>query len=648
VFDAAIRRAGMLRVDTLQELFIAAETLSHLRESLALRTGDEAELADAERLTILTNGGGAGVMAADAAAAAGLALATLPEDVTKALDGVLPSLWSHANPVDMIGDAPPQRYIDALRILQDSPQTGQLLLIHAPTAIVPSADIAAALAPLAGASAGRLTTCWLGGPAVQAARERFGQAGIPCHDTPEDAVRALALVATYRRNQAMLMEAPPDRGDDPFDVQAIRAVVHGALKAGRRMLTEPEAKALLSAAGVPVVPTLVVKASPIAAQRAAEGIGYPVVLKILSPDLSHKSDVGGVALALGDGPAVNAAARAMLRRIRQLRPDARLEGFTVQAMVRRPQALELIAGTHLDELFGPVVLFGAGGTAVEVLQDRALALPPLNAPLARQLMARTRVARLLRGWRDVPAADTPAIERVLVALSRLMAEVPEIAGIDINPLLADAQGVIALDARVQVDPAAPGGAARFAIRPYPTELVQRLTWQDRPVTIRPIRPEDEQRHRQFLERITPADIRMRVFYSRRSIERSELARLTQIDYEREMALVATAPGPDGAEETLGTVRAVTDPDNHDAEFGILVRSDLKGKGLGRLLMNAMIDHLKRRGTKRLVATVLHENSEMLALGRALGFAPDAKLADGDGLAGIALDLQPAAGTASAR
>jgi acetyltransferase len=352
-----------------------------------------------------------------------------------------------------------------------------------------------------------------------------------------------------------------------------------------------------------------------------------------------------VALALEDADALREAALAMLRRVKRIRPDATLTGFTLQSMVQRPQALELIVGASIDALFGPVLLFGHGGTAVEVVADRAVALPPLNAPLARALMARTRVARLLAGWRDVPPADMAALYGVLIALSRLMADEPRIAELDINPLLADAEGVLALDARVRISAKAPGGAARFAIRPYPAELVESYVWAsengERTVTLRPIRPEDEAQHLVFLERVSPEDIRMRIFYSRRSIERTELARLTQIDYEREMAFVAVAAaleaGATPAEETLGVVRVVIDPDNHDAEFGVLVRSDLKGAGLGRRLMDKIIGFLRGRGTKRLVCTVLRENERMLELARDLGMKAEAEQSE-PGVVKLAMPL----------
>jgi len=635
VYDAAIRRAGMLRVDTLDDLFVAAETLAHLR---APPRGSE--LATLERLTIVTNGGGAGVMAADAAALAGVALAPLPDTTRAALDAALPANWSHANPVDIIGDAPVERYVQTLRTLLAEPATGSLLFVHAPTAIVPSADIAQALLPLAHETPGRLLGCWLGNPAVQAAREAFHGAGIATYDTPEQAVRAFALLVTYRRNQAQLMQAPPARaGTAALDIDRVRALVDDVLAAGREWLSEPEAKALLAACGVPVVGTQVCAPEAGAALVAAQAIGYPVALKILSPQITHKSDVGGVALDLEDPAELREALFAMKKRVARLRPDAAIDGFTVQSMVRRPKAIELIVGASVDPLFGPVLLFGAGGTAVEVVADRAVALPPLNPPLAQALVERTRVSRLLAGWRDVPAADTEAVVGVLTALSQLLADEPRIAELDINPLLADADGVIALDARVRVSAAAPGGAAHFAIRPYPSELVETSDWQGRTLTLRPIRPEDEAQHLEFLSKLEPIDIRMRVFYSRRSIERSELARLTQIDYEREMAFIATAPRESGdGEETLGVVRVTCDPNNQDAEFGIVVRSDLKGGGLGLRLMTKMIDCMKQRGTQRLVATVLAENTRMLELAQELGFVRDERPA-GDGTVAIYLPLR---------
>jgi acetyltransferase len=617
VFDAAVQRAGMLRVDTLQQLFDAALTLDRLAKGAPGIASD--------RLTIITNGGGAGVMAADAAAAAGLTLAPLGDTALAALNATLPANWSHANPVDLIGDAPEARYLAAFDALLADPGAGMLLFTHAPTAIVPSARIAEALAPKLQPHATRIVSAWLGGDAVAEARTRFQAAGLACYDTPEQAVQAVSMLATWRAHQAQLLEMPSaDGGEGPFDIAAAQAVIDSVLAEGRELLTEPEAKAVLAAAGIPVAATRRTSLDIDEVIAAARAIGFPVALKILSTDISHKSDVGGVVLDIGDEAAVRSAADAMLTRVRARRPDAALQGFSVQAMVKRSQALELIVGASLDAQFGPVILFGQGGTAVEVVADRALALPPLNRPLARALVERTRIAKLMHGWRDVPPVAMDAVLDTLVAVSRLLAALPAVVELDINPLLADARGVVALDARVGVKPGAPAGEARFAIRPYPAALAETWDFQGQPVRVRPIRPEDEARHLAFLERLDPEDVRLRIFYSRRSIERSELARLTQIDYEREMAFIVV----DGAGETLAVVRGITDPDNVEAEFGIVVRSDLKGGGLGERLMHKLIDYHRSRGTQVLRADVLAENTRMLTLARDLGFQIDARAAGG--------------------
>ncbi|HKX94804.1 MAG TPA: GNAT family N-acetyltransferase, partial [Methylibium sp.] len=393
-------------------------------------------------------------------------------------------------------------------------------------------------------------------------------------------------------------------------------------------LGDADAMALLAAYGVPVVPTRRVAPDGDAAVAAAAEIGYPVALKIASPDILHKSDVGGVVLGLADEAALRAAVDALLARVRERQPAARLDGLTVQCMASRPRAHELIVGAHLDALFGPVLLFGAGGTAVEVLADRAVALPPLNRALAADLVSRTRIARLLAGYRDRPAAQLDAVHDVLIAVAALLADRPEVAELDINPLLADEHGVLAVDARVRVSAARPGGQARFAIRPYPAELAETIDWRGQRLVVRPIRPEDEPAHRRFIERLDPDDIRMRIFHTRRELPHSELARLTQIDYEREMALVAVEAADNGQEgDTLGVVRAVADPDNVDAEFAIIVRSDLKGRGLGRLLMQRIIDHARRHGTQRLIGDVLQGNRAMLDLAQSLGFTVDVQASD---------------------
>lgn len=662
VFDAAIRRAGGLRVPTLQDLFLAAETLARGRRAAGAAgpvpngfTDVDGEAQAARGLVILTNGGGAGVMAADEAAARGVPLATLAGATVARLDAALPAVWSRANPVDIIGDAPAARYVAALEGLLDDPATDALLFIQAPTAIVSSTEVARALVPLARRAEGRFFACWLGDTdhgAVAGAVQVFREAGIPVYATPEEAVRAVAMQVDYRRHQALLLQAPATQppAAAPEARETIAATVRAALADGREMLTEPEAKAVLAAAGIPVVATrtvalagdaddpAAVAACADAAVAAAGAIGWPVALKLLSHAISHKSDVGGVALNLATEAALRDALGAMAARVRRLRPDADIAGFTVQAMVRRGHARELIVGASLDPMFGPVVLFGQGGTSVEVVGDRALALPPLNEPLARDLVDRTRVAKLLAAWRDTPAADRDALHRVLVAVSDLLAAVPELAELDINPLLVDADGAIALDARIRLDASRPAGAAHFAIRPYPIEQVRDVDWNGRHLTLRPVRPGDEAQHLAFLQSLDPEDLRMRIFHSRRTIAPSELARLVKIDYARESAIVAVERSTDGTEATLGVVRAVTDPDNRDAEFGVIVRSELKGRGLGELLLGTLVGQLRAQGTQRLVGTVLDGNAPMIALARRLGFSVG--VADGDGVRALVLALQP--------
>ena len=630
VIDAAIRRAGLLRVDTLDELFLAAETLT--RFSADTRRG----------LTLLTNGGGAGVIAADAAARAGIALPEPGPALMSALCAKLPPTWSHGNPIDIIGDAPVVRYTDTLRTLLADPEVGTILFMHSPTAIVRSDDIAHACVPIMRGNDKGLLACWLGDAAVSEARHVFEEAGIPCFATPEEAVRAFDMLATFRRNQALLQEVPSADGVPVPDRAAARALVDRALADGGGLLDEFDSKALLAAFGIPVVPGRRAEPTAQAAQAAADALGYPVVLKVLSPDLSHKSDAGGVALDLRDSAAVHDAALQMLVRVRERFPQARLTGFSVQAMVHRPDAQELIVGASVDSTFGPVVLFGCGGTAVEVVADRAVALPPLNRVLAGELVSRTRVARLLAGWRNHPAARLDAIEDVLIAVAELLAELPEVQELDINPLLADAAGVVALDARVKIAPAVTKGADRFAILPYPTEWARAARWDGGDIEIRPIRPEDEPQHRAFLERVTPDDLHLRFFSSRRQLPRTEIARLVQIDYAREMALVATQPDDAGTTQILGVVRAVCDPDNVDAEFAVLVRSDLKGRGLGRLLMDEIVDWLRAHGTQRLVGWVLAQNEAMRKLATDCGLEVDPHGTEA-GVVRYVLDLPARAG-----
>jgi acetyltransferase len=429
--------------------------------------------------------------------------------------------------------------------------------------------------------------------------------------------------------------APPER---EADREAARALVHACLASGRELLSEPESKALMAAYGIPVVETRSVQTAGEAVQVAIE-IGFPVALKILSPDVTHKSDVGGVALDLADQHAVAGAAAAIARRLARLKPSARLAGFTVQAMAARTEAVELLAGAATDPVFGPVIVFGAGGIAVEIVADRALALPPLDMVLARDLVSRTRAARLLAGYRNRPPADLDAVCGVLIRLAELVTDIAEVTEIDINPLMADSQGVVALDARVRVRAVPPGTSPydRLAIRPYPEELVRSVVWQGALLTIRPIRPEDAPAHTVFFSKLTPGDVRLRMFVRMRELSPAQLARFTQIDYDREMAFIATRPGPDGVPETLGVARAVADPDNRQAEFAVTIRSDLKGQGLGTLLMDTLIDYCRKHGTREMVGEALAENTGIQRLAARLGFSR--KVIPGEDEVSMCLNLQ---------
>jgi len=609
VYDAVFARAGMLRVYSLDELFDAAATLAKARPGCG------------DRIAILTNGGGLGVLATDALIDQGGQLAELAPDTVARLDATLPATWSHGNPVDIVGDAPGQRYRAAADILLEDPNSDALLALNCPTAIASSTEAAEAVIGAAGAHRRPVFAAWVGDGAAREARTRLSAAHIPAYETPEQAARGLMHLERYRRNQQQLMETPPSRppGAAP-DRATVCRLVAAALSESRQWLSEAESKQVLAAYGIPVVETRIA-ATPEDAVAAARAIGFPVALKILSPDITHKLDVGGVALNLTNAEEVAATAKAMSRRVGKARPQARLDGFTVQAMCLRPEAEELILGMSVDPQFGPVLLFGQGGSAVEVLRDRAIALPPLNMKLARTLMTRTRIYALLQGYRSRPPAALDEIAAALVNLSQLVVDTPEIEGIDINPVLADSNGAIALDARVAVAPATAAGTARLAIRPYPQELEGQAALADgQSVWFRPIRPEDEPALRAAFRRLTPEDVRMRFFAPLRELGHAFAARLTQIDYNREMALIAVDPASLGGEtEIWGVARLAADPDDERAEFAVTVRSDMKGRGLGTLLMRRLISYAAARGIGELWGDVLAENHRMLDLMRDMGF-----------------------------
>ncbi len=630
VYDAAFRRAGMLRVYELDELFAAAQALA----SGLSPAGD--------RLAILTNGGGIGILATDALLDHGGRLADLSPATIAALDAVLPSTWSHGNPVDIIGDAPASRYSDALEALLADDRADGILVLNCPTAIVSSAAAATAVIATLGRRDRCVLTSWVGEETARDARRQFADRGIPSYDMPEQAVRAFMHLVEFRRNQDLLMETPPSLPEGfAGDRGAVRQVIDQALAEGRTMLSGPESQRVIQAYGIAGVARRIAR-SPAEAAAAATAIGRPVALKILSPDISHKSDVGGVRLDLATPQAVEAAAEAMLVAVAASRPAARITGFSVEEMVRRPNGYELIVGMIDDAQFGPIMLFGQGGVAVEILADRALALPPLNLALAADLIGRTRIQRLLQGYRDRPPAALDAIALALVRLSQLVVDFAEITEIDINPLLADETGVIALDARVGVRPAAAPGAARLAIRPYPSELETPVTLPDgTPTLLRPIRPEDEPALREAFGSLSPRAVRMRFFAPMKELSHRMAARLTQIDYEREMALVLADPGPAGRVKLYGVVRLIADPDNESAEYAIALRDEMAGHGLGTLLMRHIIDYARDRNIGEIHGDVLSENRVMLELARHLGFSLGGGPEMGE-VVRVSLRLRPAA------
>ncbi|ALS61482.1 bifunctional acetate--CoA ligase family protein/GNAT family N-acetyltransferase [Pandoraea norimbergensis] len=627
VYDAAIRRAGMLRVNTTDELFAAVETLARLRPFYG------------DKLSIMTNGGGAGVMATDALVLDGGKLAHLSDKTRDALDAALPKTVGRVNPVDIGGDADLARYTATLAALCEDPETAAVLFIQAPTAVMPSVDVAHALAALPRPSK-NVFTCWLGGETAERARRICREAGLPTYDTPENAARAFLEAVNYRRNQSLLMETPPSipPGFSP-DVARVRAIVGDAMREGRELLTEPEAKGVLAAYGIPVVETVVAD-TPEHAAELAQGLGFPVAVKLISPDITHKSDVGGVVLNIETAEQALDAARQIRKRALAAKPDARVTGYSVQRMANGAEAFELIVGVATDSVFGPVLLFGQGGTAVEVIADRTIGLPPLNLNLARDMVARARVSKLIAGYRSRPAADHEAIYLTLVKLSQLVCDVPEIAELDINPLFADSHGVLALDARIVArKPMAPGHA-RLAIRPYPQELESTVDAGGKPVRVRPIRPEDEPAYNQFFHTLTPQDVQFRYFGLIKELSHSQMARVTQIDYDRSMTFVATEKDDEGNTRLLGVVQALADPDNTVAEFAVTVSPAAQGRGLGRALMEHIVDYSRKRGTGELIGYVLTANTRMLTLARHLGFVEDKEMEAG--IVHIRLPLQKTA------
>ncbi len=638
-YDAAFRRAGVLRVLELQELFGAAEVLARL------------PVSSGERLTILTNGGGAGVLAVDRLIDLHGTLARLSDKGKAALDATMPPTWSGRNPVDIIGDASPERYATALEVLLDEPETDAILIINCPTATASSTAVADAVIKSverrreAGATKAVLTN-WLGEEVSREARQQFARADIASFEFPAAAIEGFMQLVRYTRAQNQLMQIPPSLPEElGLRTADARNIIAAALKSGRTVLSEVEAKSLLTAYGIPTVTTEIARTpdevEAIAARILREHAAC--VVKVLSDDISHKSDVGGVRLGIERPEGARTAAEDILARVARQLPQARVAGFTVQPMIRRPHAHELIAGMAVDSTFGPVLLFGAGGTSVEAVADTAQALPPLDLSLAEDLMRRTRIWALLQGYRDRPPAKIASIGEVLVRLGYLVARHPEIRELDINPLLADERGVIALDARVRVADEAREPRVPMAMRAYPSEWMKDVEVAGvGPVRLRPIRPEDERLYHEFFQNVTPEDQRLRFFNAQPEISRKFLARLTQIDYAREMAFVALAKDTG---KLLGVARFIADPDYTRGEYAVLVRSDLKSRGLGWQLMQHLIAYAQSEGLEQLFGTVLTENTTMLHMCAVLGFTIKQE-ADDPTVRYVVLDLKRHPGSAT--
>ena len=618
VYDAAFRRAGILRVSDLRELFDCAETLGRV------------ESPPGKRLAILTNGGGIGVLAIDRLIEVGGIASTIAPAVREKLDAVLPPTWSGSNPVDIVGDADATRYAAALEVLLADPGSDAILVMNVQTAIAAADEIANTVAGVVEKyrskqldQAKPVLAVWVG--ADQKISDLLSGARIPNYPTEDDAVRGFMHLVQHREAVAALAQVPSAMpGEFTPETDAARQIVAAALADGRQWLDPVEIARLFEAYQIPMVPTFAAADAEQAVARASVlfAQGATAVLKILSPDIVHKSDVGGVVLNLTSADAVRKATADILARAKTLRPEARIAGVIVQAMVVRPKARELILGLADDPTFGTVVVFGHGGTAVEIINDKALALPPLDLPLARDLIERTRVSRLLRAYRDVPAVQPDAVATVLVKLAQMAADIPEIRELDINPLLADETGVLAVDARVAVGQAkrkfAGSGPANFAVRPYPSQWQRHLEVKDGwRVFVRPIRPEDEPLIHEFLRHVTSQDLRLRFFAPMKEFTHEFIARLTQLDYARAMAFVAF---DEVTNELVGVVRIHSDSIYENGEYAILLRSDLKGRGLGWTLMQLIIEYAKSEGLKRISGQVLQENSAMLNMCRELGFA----------------------------
>jgi acetyltransferase len=610
-FSAALSRSGVLRVDTIGQLFAAAKALSSLHYRGAF-----------ERLVIITNGGGPGVMAADRATDQGIELSALSPETLAALSEVLPDVWSHNNPVDIIGEAPPERYQKAIDICLDDPGVDGAIVILTPQAMTKPSEVAKAVIKSAEKSNKPIMTSWMGGNQVEEARLLFNDAHVPDFSMLENAVDAFSYLARYNKNQRLLLQTPArlTSGQEPPDSEGARLIIEAVLTDQRKVLTEPESMAVLNAFRIPTVRNAVAHSAN-EALIIAESTGFPVAMKVLSTNISHKSDAGGVRLNINSAQEVRGAYRQLIDQVMLKVPDANISGVTVEKMYRGSNGRELMIGIIRDPVFGPVISFGSGGTSVEIMGDSAISLPPLNRRLATDLINRTRVSKLLGEFRNMPAVDMDQLIDVLLGVSSMACELPWIQEMDINPLIMDEKGIVAVDARVVVDYPKPSTDPydHLAIHPYPSHLVRNIQLNDgTDIIIRPIRPEDAEIEAQFVRDLSSEAKYFRFMNSLQELSQEMLVRFTQIDYHNEMALIA-ATSNDAGEEQIGVARYTTNLDKTSCEFALAVSDKWQGRSIAHHLMKNLMEVARDRNLERMEGHVLTENSKMLELVASLNF-----------------------------
>ncbi len=607
-FDAAVRRAGVVRVKTITQLFSVAKTLSCGFHP----TGN--------RLAIVTNGNGPGILAADCAIDLGVVLAPMSNSTVTKLNKVLPPTWSQDNPLDITNNAQPEHYYHAVKECLESSKIDGVLVILTPQALSNPLEIANTVIELSNQYNKPLFTCWMGEAQVEQSRTKFKHTKKPSFRTPESAVEAFSFISAYHQNQKLLIQMPGPLSHrlEP-DIEAARIIIDSAAQDKRKLLNKMESKSLLSKFHIPVAQTLVTK-SPDEAVLIAQKLGFPVAMKINSPDIPHRNDVGGVRLNLTNAQAVQTAFNDLVDNISLDRPDAYIDGISIEPMIMKLNSRELLIGVSNDPVFGPVITFGAGGTAVEIIADLSVSLPPLNSFLVKDLIRRTQVFKMLGCFNGMPAIDMNALESVLLRVSEMVCELPMLKEMDINPLIVDERGALVADARIVLDfkPINADRYAHMAIQPYPTHLVKRfqLTGGTH-VTVRPIRPEDAEIEQEFIRNLSEESRYFRFMNSIQELSKEMLIRFTQIDYFREMALVAVSK--EDKEIILGITRYSINIDGESCEFALVIADNMQGKGLGHKLMVTLIDIAKSKGLKILVGDVLKNNGNMLKLMARLGF-----------------------------